>query len=117
MPPHALQIDVWRRIVSDTNFYAEIVHSGLFKYYCGIRPQYERSGPEWIANMPVITRTKDIESMLYINSIMIRWPYDGTPPSVGFSFGCQWDREHGAGIILKADAVIDVGGANCLYCT
>ena len=113
--PHPLQVDAWKRIVSQSAHYAELVRSGLFKHYCAIRPQYEKAGPDWIVSMPIITNKEEIDGMLSINYIRICWPYDEKTPAVGFSYGCQWDREHGAGIIIKGDEIINAGAADCLY--
>ena len=117
MAPHPSQIDVWKRIVSKDAHYAEIIRNGLFQYYCRIRPQYERAGPEWIANMPIITRKEEIDEFLNLNYIQVFWPYDSKEPKIGFSYACTWDREHGAGIVIKGDEIVDAGSADCLFST
>lgn len=65
--------------------------------------------------MSVLTVKEALDGMLCINYITIRWPYNGDTPAVGFSYSCKWDREHGAGIVIKGDNVLDVGGEDCLY--
>ena len=115
--PNPLQLHVWDKINSETEIFQNLILKGMFDYYCGARPKFEKLGPEWVTNMPRITRQEEISSMLRLNYIQIAWPYDGKDPKVGFSFGCQWDREHGAGIIIKENQIVDVGGADCLHCS
>jgi len=115
--PDPLQLDSWKRIRREKDVYQGLILKGLFEYYCKIRPKYEQAGPEWVVNMPEVTCQKEMSTMVTLNYIQIAWPYDGEYPKVGFSFGCQWDREHGAGIIIKEDQILDVGGADCLHCS
>jgi len=117
MKPHALQVDAWNGVLRNRSHYLALIREGLFRFYCDIRPRYEQAGPEWIANMPVLSKKEEIDVLLHLNYISIRWPYDEETPSIGFSYRCEWDPEHGAGIILKGDAIIDVGGADCLLCS
>jgi hypothetical protein len=114
IPPHPLQVAVWQRIFSDPSRYLHLIRESLFQYYCCIRPQYERAGPDWITNMPVLTKAEDLDDLVTLSYISIRWPYDGNAPEVGFSFHCEWDREHGAGVVLRDETAIDVGGADCV---
>ncbi|WP_145230708.1 hypothetical protein [Gimesia algae] len=89
IPPHYLQVDLWKRIVGENAHYAELVRTGLFRYYCDIRSQYEKAGPEWVANMTVLTGKEAIDDMLYINYITIRWPLDSLM-SVSGTENTEW---------------------------
>ena len=115
--PHSLQLSVWKKIKKEPEKFEEIILKGLFDYYCKVRPRYEQAGPEWIANMPKIEKKEEISPMVRLNYIQIAWPYDGKEPQVGFSYGCDWDREHGAVIVIKENKIVDVGGADCLHCS
>ena len=116
MPPHDLQIDTWRRLVANPDTYMSQILDGFYEYYLQMRPQYVEAGGDWAKNMPAISSSEEIAPMLRLNAIDIGWPYDGTV-ILGFSFGCKWDGEHGAGIVFKGGAQIDIGGADCLYCS
>ena len=89
-----------------------VLEAGL-EYYQRMRPQYAKSGPEWIANMPKIDSPNEFRSRIELSSIALAWPYDGEPVRVGLSFGCSWDREHGFGVVLEHAKIIDVGMADC----
>lgn len=45
-------------------------------------------------------------SMLLCKSLMIT---KNGLPYVGFSFSCPWDSEHGLGVMMHKDRVIDIG--------
>lgn len=34
---------------------------------------------------------------------------------IGFELGCSWDKEHGIGVMLHGDRIIDVGGADTAF--
>jgi hypothetical protein len=36
-------------------------------------------------------------------------------PYVGFEFGCTWDDEHGLGVLMHGERVVDVGGAETAF--
>jgi len=114
--PHPRQVKIWQEVERDRAEYENLIRSALFGYYVKMRPQYERAGPGWVANMPVIRHQDEIAEMILLNYLLIRWPYDEMDPAIGFSYACQWDQEHGAGVVIKDLRVVDVGGADCLYC-
>lgn len=116
VPPHSLQIEAWKKLLDTPEEYSEIILHGLFKYYTRMRPQYLRAGGEWAKNMPELSAPLEIARLLKLNIVDIGWPYSGAV-EVGFSFRCDWDGEHGAGIVLKGHELVDVGGADCLYCS
>lgn len=78
-----------------------------------MRPQYAKAGPEWIENMPEITEPAQLIEMICLSSLTITWPYDDSPVRIGVQFSCDWDREHGFGVVVENDKVVDVGGADC----
>ena len=78
-----------------------------------MRPQYAKAGDEWIKNMPEIAATESLAPMITLSSLTVNWPYDGAPVQIGISFGCDWDREHGFGVVVEGDKVVDVGSADC----
>jgi hypothetical protein len=113
IPPCEAQVTAWRRFVEhDAQVYSAILEAG-FSYYTRMRPQYAKAGEEWINNMPEITDSRQLKSMIRLSSLTVTWPYDGNPVQIGVSFGCDWDQEHGFGVAVEGDKVVDVGSADC----
>ena len=114
MPPHDLQVETWRSLIEKGTDYSSMILSGFYDYCQLMRPHYLLSGEDCAKNMPEISSATEIRPMLSLNSVNIGWPYDGVV-AVGFAFECQWDQEHGAGIVFKNGKQVDVGGVDCLY--
>ncbi|CAB1083839.1 hypothetical protein D1AOALGA4SA_11373 [Olavius algarvensis Delta 1 endosymbiont] len=114
VPPHSLQVEAWQRLIDTPKEYSEIILHGLFEYYTKMRPKYVQASGEWAKNMPELTASNEIAGLIQLNIVDIGWPY-AEAVEVGYSFRCHWDREHGAGIVLKGHKIVDVGGADCLY--
>jgi len=114
VPPHGLQIRAWEALLEKSRDYSELILSGLFSHYTRIRPKYLQAGGDWAENMPVLAKSDEIAGLIRLRVVDIAWPHDGTV-EVGLSFACNWDPEHGAGIVLRGLSIVDVGGADCLY--
>lgn len=108
---HLNQIKEWKGFIADPMNSVKILKS-IFHYYNKIRPQYEKAGPEWIKNMPIIKTENEIKKMIRMNSITISDPTENQI-EIGFNFSCDWDREHGLGVVFSKTKVIEVGGADC----
>jgi hypothetical protein len=113
IPPCEEQVAAWRRFVErDAHIYSAILEAG-FSFYTKMRPQYAKAGEAWIKNMPEITDPSQLKSMIRLSSLTVTWPYDGNPIQIGVSFGCDWDPEHGFGVVVEGDKVVNAGSADC----
>lgn len=107
------QIRAWRSFIEMNDAAREAMLDAVFAYYSRMRPQYAKAGPEWIVNMPPIQRTEELIKMIRLSAVTVTWPYNGEPVQIGVRFGCNWDREHGLGVVFEGDRIVDVGGADC----
>lgn len=107
------QVSVWRRFVQSGDVIYHAILDAGFSYYTRMRPQYAKAGDEWVENMPEIGDTQSFAPMITLSSLTITWPYEGSAVQIGISFGCDWDREHGFGVVVEGDKVVDVGSADC----
>ncbi|MEO0477807.1 MAG: hypothetical protein AAF085_17840 [Planctomycetota bacterium] len=111
--PSDQQITAWQNLCQYKPTVQLAVLQATFEYYQKMRPQYAKAGPEWIANMPELERPDQLTDRIGLNTVNLSWPYDEQPVRVGLSFGCTWEREHGIGVVLVDNKVIDIGGADC----
>ena len=95
----------------DDIIFKAILEAG-FAYYNEIRPDLETLGPEWVEDMPEISKPSQLIEMIELSSITVTWPYHEMPVRIGVQLGCDWDEEHGFGVVLEGVNVIDVGGAD-----
>jgi hypothetical protein len=36
----------------------------------------------------------------------------GKEPYIGYEFGCEWEQEHGVGVMMHGTRVVEMGGAD-----
>ena len=113
MIPCDEQLQSWKKFLESNDEQYQNALNEILGYYRRMRPQYVKAGPEWAANMPNISSTHELESMIGLSAITITWPYEDSPLQIGSRFSCDWDTEHGLGVVFQAGQVVDVGGADC----
>ena len=111
--PHQLQVAAWLAFIDGGSSLFLTLLRAVFEYYVKTRPQYKRAGQDWVEHMPILTRPDELMSMIRPSSVTIKWPYDSDHVLIGMSFGCDWEQEHGLGVVLQGMTVINIGGADC----
>lgn len=93
------------------NKQAEIKNSilnALLEYYPFLKEVYREE-------IPTIISKYDFQDLISLNSIHIfNEEIDGYT-YLGFSFDCSWDEEHGLGVKILKDKVIEVGHSDIAY--
>lgn len=65
--------------------------------------------------LPVINSVADLKSNIVLNTIHIVGVEKDGYAYLGFQFGCTWDDEHGAGVMMHKDRIVNVGGADTSF--
>lgn len=100
--------------------HGERVFSAVLKalrpYYDEMRPRYRTFlGDEFEALMPAVGTKEDLASLIDLRHVHIHpWSKDGVG-YVGLQFGCTWDQEHGLGLMMHLDRVVEIGGADASF--
>lgn len=85
----------------------------LFKLYPSIKAAYlEDFGIEANEFLPDISEQGDIKSVVGVVSINVHQVSKHGIPYIGVELGCNWDEEHGAGVLLHGSTPLEVGGAD-----
>lgn len=113
VPPSPLQEAAWYDFIQNNGEIQKRVLDALFRYYNEMRPAYEAMGNEWVEKMPKIESPLLLENMIQLQSVALSWPYGGDDVQVGLTYSCEWEVEHGLGVVLVNGAVKTVGGADC----
>lgn len=87
----------------------------LFRRYPGMQEEYAYKGEEQNDFMPGITKLDDFANLLSPVSIHILSVVKEGIPYIGYEFWCSWDREHGLGIMMYQDRVVEMGEADCSF--
>lgn len=64
---------------------------------------------------PEVNGVDDLRGLVGLYGVHVLTPSKDGVAYVGLEFGCTWDEEHGAGVMLHRDRVVDVGGADSSF--
>jgi hypothetical protein len=86
------------------------------QYYDEIRPRYvDFLGADVGELMPVLSDANELRELIDLAHVHIHpWTTAGIA-YVGLQFSCTWDREHGLGVMMHRDRVVDIGGADVSF--
>lgn len=88
----------------------------LFKLYPAIQTTYlEAYGEDGNDILPDISELNEIKSIVGIVTIHVHQVSKNGIPYIGIELGCDWDEEHGAGILLHGSTPLEVGGADTAF--
>ncbi|MGB1252604.1 MAG: DUF6985 domain-containing protein [Candidatus Promineifilaceae bacterium] len=88
----------------------------LLPYYQRMRPKYvDYLGDDADQLMPEVTQHEALTPLIDLQQVHIHpWEKLGVG-YVGLQFGCTWDIEHGLGVMMHNDRVVELGGADVAF--
>lgn len=89
----------------------------LLNWYGELRPRVFREVEAIGWSMPEVHRTDDFRRLIGLSSIHLMNVRREGLAYVGYEFGCSWDEEHGLGLMMHKDRVVDVGHADSSFLT
>ncbi len=114
--PHASQVAAYRWLKEHEADVARAVRDAAFAYYPGARAEWLRDYPDEAAALPVLADPADLAKVMGLHDVhVIATAKDGFA-YIGFEFGCDWDDEHGFGVMTHKDRVVAVGLADTAIC-
>lgn len=95
--------------------YAAVL-AALKPYYEEMRPRYRNFlGDAFESLMPALTVATDLSRLIDLCHVHIHpWTKDKVG-YVGLQFGCTWDQEHGLGVMMHRDRVVEIGGTDVSF--
>ncbi|WP_299606008.1 hypothetical protein [uncultured Tateyamaria sp.] len=93
---------------------AQAVLNGLFHGYPKICQEFEyaiNGDPHW-PKPPSINHKDDLCSIIQLHTIHIHQIERSGSPYVGYDFYCDWEEEHGLGVLMYKDRVVEIGDAD-----
>ncbi|MBQ4822109.1 hypothetical protein [Aquimarina sp. MMG016] len=88
---------------------------GIIEYYPKLMKVYDITEFDEEFGFPKIQNIDDVKKVIGIGNIHILDDKKDELSYVGFECGCPWDEEHGLGIIMHKERVIDVGAADIAF--
>lgn len=87
--------------------------TGLLAAYPALRESYDCYNAHEMADyMPLISHANDFRTLIGLSGVNIHPIMVTDIPYLGFEFGCEWDQEHGLGILMHGTRFVEVGGAD-----
>ncbi|WAC18894.1 hypothetical protein OVA24_16810 [Luteolibacter sp. SL250] len=105
----AFHLDEGERVFS-------VVLGALQAYYEGMRPRYRSFlGDGFESLMPALNNKEELIPLIDLREAHIHPWHKGGVGYVGLQFGCSWDQEHGLGLLMHLDRVVEIGGADVSF--
>lgn len=89
--------------------------SALLKYYPELKDEYGYNPEEEDEYLPDINHIEDFKKIIGLSEIHILDVSKDDVAYVGYQFGCNWDEEHGLGIMTHKDRIVEIGGADAAF--
>jgi hypothetical protein len=71
-----------------------------------------RLGISSLRLLPAIRDRSGLREVLGLGTVHVLTVEKGGRAYLGFELGCEWDDEHGAGVMIHGRRVVDLGGAD-----
>lgn len=89
----------------------------LMEKYPEMQSEYGYDEDEAEEFMPDVTEAEDFKDLIGLSSVHIMNVYKNGMAYTGYEFTCMWDEEHGFGVMMFQNNVIDMGGADISFLT
>ena len=110
--PSAEQAAAFEFLKTHEGDVAAAVLKGIFVNYNKWRKEWDREVTE---SMPAIKDAKGLKKLIGLGTVHVLNVAKRGQAYVGFEFGCEWDDEHGLGVMTHQDRVVSVGEADVSF--
>jgi hypothetical protein len=93
----------------------QTVIEAIFNKYSIWQEEYGYEGKEKEMLMPDIKSRQELNQLIRPSKIFIMDIEKDRFPYIGIQFDCKWDMEHGIGIMLYKNRVVDIGGSDTAF--
>ena len=106
-----MQLINW--FISNQKQVLDSIVTTLFSSYPSLKDTYiEECGEEMAEFFPEIKSSNEIKKVIGIVTIFIHQVSKDNTPFIGVEIGCNWDEEHGLGLLLHGNKIVEAGGAD-----
>lgn len=71
--------------------------------------------PEDDQSFPMIESMEDLRNVMGLHDVHIHGLAKDGVPLVGYEFGCDWEEEHGLGVLMYGMQVLEIGNADSSF--
>lgn len=71
--------------------------------------------PEDDLTFPIVQSPAHLRRLIGLHDIHVHGLIKDGIPYVGYEFGCDWDDEHGLGVLMHGNRAVEIGHADCSF--
>jgi hypothetical protein len=110
--PSEAQVKGFRHVRDNSDEMRDLVLKAILDVYPKWRESYkEFLGEELEERMPALHDPSDLKTLIGLSTVHVLSVERDGLAYVGFEFGCEWEEEHGLGVMSHGNRIIDVGSA------
>ena len=88
------------------------VLAALLPYHLTMKKEWELDDEL----MPPVTSVEDFRKQIGLSQVhVLEHEVDGMA-YIGLELGCEWEDEHGLGIVVRGSRVVEIGEADIAFC-
>ncbi|WP_417209881.1 DUF6985 domain-containing protein [Antarctobacter sp.] len=66
-------------------------------------------------DLPSIPTAEGLAQVIMLTDVFVPQISKDGVPYVGYQFSCEWDKEHGLGILMHGSRIVEIGGADTAF--
>jgi hypothetical protein len=110
--PTAAQRQAFQYLLERESAITSAVLKRILRAYPGEREASIDADPELEDELPVIKNAKQLRDVIGLGTVHVLPVTRNDRAYIGFECGCEWDEEHGFGIMTHGTRVVAHGGAD-----
>lgn len=115
VPPSAEQAAAYRYLKDNEQAIAATVLEAIVDEYASLPDRYGLSEEEARKFFPPVVQRDDFRKLIGISYVHVLPVWNRGVAYIGFEFGCEWDHEHGLGVMAHENRIVAAGGADTSF--
>lgn len=111
-PPAPEQLAAYKHLKENGDEVRDAVLEALLDYYTKLRKRWLKNNPDLADKLPEVSTTDQLRKIVGVGIVHMHDVAKSGHAYIGLEMGCDWDDEHGAGVLLHKSRVISVGQAD-----
>lgn len=116
-PLNAEEIAIAQWVPENQTTQKPVLLSAVLKAYPEFRQQFfnDFGIGENEDDLPIVTSADGLPKLITLEEITIHQISKDGDPYIGYQFSCAWDEEHGLGVLMHNDRIVEIGGSDTAF--
>jgi hypothetical protein len=106
-PPAAQQVSAFQYLVEHGDAIRDALVTAIFEEYPVIRERLLAQDFVEESEMPALQGPEELKAHIGLSTVHVLRVVKNGAAYVGFEFGCTWDEEHGLGVMMHQDRILE----------